>query len=71
MHTEIKKNNTGKTALKKRWSKSYLLILLLCFSVIGYAIGLKYAPESMPFASVSGDDFYAPHAGYCVPELEF
>lgn len=57
---------------KQRSPKFYLMVLLLSFSIIGYALGLKYVPESMPFNSKNvKDDFYAPHAGYCVPELEF
>ena len=65
--------NTFKTIpVSKKKSKARLLVLLLSFSVIGYAVGLKYAPEHMPFNTHSDkDDFYAPHAGHCVPELEF
>ena len=60
-----------KTLIKKKTTKAKPLILLLCFCVIGYALGLKYTPDLMPFSATNEDDFYAPHAGYCVPELEF
>ncbi len=56
----------------KRRTKISILVMVLSFCIIGYAIGLKYVPEYMPFNQTnSQDDFYAPHAGQCVPELEF
>ena len=62
----------NKTTFKQRSPKAYLLLLLLSFSIICFAVGLKVAPDSMPFSKQEArDDFYAPHAGYCVPELEF
>jgi hypothetical protein len=70
MNTDKNTIQTMPTSKKK--SKTHLLVLLLSFGVIGYAVGLKYAPEYMPFNAHSDkDDFYAPHAGHCVPELEF
>lgn len=50
-------------------SKIFKLISVL---IILYAVGLKVSPEYMPFSSQADDNgFYAPHAGQCVPELEF
>jgi hypothetical protein len=69
---KIEENRQNIKPFKKRKPKTYILMLLLSFSIIGYAIGLKYLPKNTPFTSKSkSDDFYAPHAGYCVPELEF
>lgn len=48
------------------------LIKIISVVIILYAIGLKAMPENMPFSSQADkDNFYAPHAGQCVPELEF
>jgi hypothetical protein len=72
MNKDLNKPKSDPAPFKKRKPKTYLMFLLLSFCVIGYAVGLKYAPDAMPFSSSSNeDDFYAPHAGHCVPELEF
>ncbi len=56
----------------KKKAKTSIIVMVFSFCIIGYAIGLKYVPEYMPFNQASSqDDFYAPHAGQCVPELEF
>jgi hypothetical protein len=53
-------------------NKLHAVIKVVSVLIILYAIGLKTMPESMPFSHTkSTDDFYAPHAGQCVPELEF
>ncbi len=54
----------------KNKKQLFLKVLPLC--IIAYALGLKFAPEHMPFSAQAKDNsFYAPHAGQCVPELEF
>ncbi len=53
-------------------NKKNKFIKTLSVLIIVYAIGLKAMPEYMPFSKQSAtDNFYAPHAGQCVPELEF
>lgn len=53
-------------------NKKSILFKVIPLCIITYALGLKFIPEYMPFnAQAQGDEFYAPHAGYCVPELEF
>ncbi len=58
--------------MKNMKNKTRTAIKVISVLIILYAIGLKTMPESMSFSQTkSADDFYAPHAGYCVPELEF
>lgn len=53
-------------------NRKYVLLKIIPFFIITYALGLKFVPEYMPFSTSAVEDgFYAPHAGYCVPELEF
>lgn len=53
-------------------NKKQILLKVIPLCIIAYALGLKFIPEHMPFNVQAQDDgFYAPHAGYCVPELEF
>jgi len=47
---------------------SYIKLISVC--VIAYAVGLKFAPEFLPFQNQPNDDFYAPHSS-CFPEPEF
>jgi hypothetical protein len=52
--------------------KKTTVLKVISVCIILYAITLKTAPEFLPFSQKTEvDDFYAPHAGYCVPELEF
>jgi len=58
--------------MKNMKNKPHIVIKAVSVLIILYAIGLKTMPEKMPFnQSKPTDDFYAPHAGQCVPELEF
>ncbi|MCF6320121.1 MAG: hypothetical protein L3J83_12745 [Proteobacteria bacterium] len=53
-------------------NKTKTMVKVFSFCIIAYAVGLKFIPENMPFsAQPAQDDFYAPHAGQCVPKLEF
>ena len=58
--------------MKNMKNKMHKAIKVLSVLIILYAFGLKTMPERMPFNQINdNDDFYAPHAGQCVPELEF